>query len=98
MATPLELLGKNETAILAGVSSGTFRAGVQASRVRALSDDPAAEFHLHEALRRCERAGLLRSGRDARGRRYTLTPAGRAQLRAQRGFKLALLGLLARSW
>jgi hypothetical protein len=95
--TAPELLGTNESAILAGVHSGAFRAGVYASRVRALSADPAAEFHLHEALRRCERAGLLRSSRDAHGRHYALTPAGRAQLRSHRGFKRALVSLLARS-
>jgi hypothetical protein len=93
----LELLGRNELAILAGVHSGALRQDAYAGRVPVLSDDPAAEFHLHEALRGCERAGLLRSRRDARGRHYALTPAGRIQLRSQRRFSLALLDLLARS-
>src|SRR5437764_210600 len=39
---------------------------------------------MHQALRRCERAGLLRSKRDPSGRRYELTAAGRARLRAAR--------------
>jgi DNA-binding PadR family transcriptional regulator len=32
---------------------------------------------MHAALRRCEHDGLLRSERDADGRRYELTAAGR---------------------
>jgi hypothetical protein len=69
----------------------------RASHVRALIDEPAGYFLLHDALRRCERDGLVRSRRDARGRRYALTPAGRARLRAQRRFEDALLALLSRS-
>jgi DNA-binding PadR family transcriptional regulator len=61
-----------------------------------LRERPTGEAMLHEALRRCEHDGLLRSERDASGRRYDLTAAGRTRLRAHRRFRLALAGLLAR--
>jgi DNA-binding PadR family transcriptional regulator len=50
---------------------------------------------VHDALRRCERRGLLSSKRVRSGRRYELTAAGR--LRAERRFCAALLGVLLRS-
>jgi DNA-binding PadR family transcriptional regulator len=52
---------------------------------------------VHDALRRCERRGLLSSKRVRSGRRYELTAAGRMRLRAERRFCAALLGVLLRS-
>jgi DNA-binding PadR family transcriptional regulator len=52
---------------------------------------------VHEALRRCEQSGLLSSERVCSGRRYELTAAGRARLRAERRFRAALVGVLLRS-
>ena len=92
-----ELLGRKETAALDAVRGGMLRSRTCASQVHVLADDPAGEFLLHEALRRCERAGLVNSRRDGRGRRYSLTPAGRAKIRSQHAFAHVLLGLLARS-
>jgi DNA-binding PadR family transcriptional regulator len=65
--------------------------------VFALQEDPAGEALLNEALHRFENGGLLHSARDRSGRRYELTAAGRARLRAERRFRASLVGLLARS-
>jgi DNA-binding PadR family transcriptional regulator len=62
-----------------------------------LREQPAGETILYDVLRRCEREGLLRSSRDASGRRYELTAAGRARLKADRRFRGALVRVLARS-
>jgi DNA-binding PadR family transcriptional regulator len=51
---------------------------------------------LHEVLHRCEQAGLLSSARDSAGRLYRLTAAGRARLRADRRFRVALVRALLR--
>jgi hypothetical protein len=88
----MELLGRHETAVLDAVYGGGLRSRVRPDHVRALADDPASHVLLDDALRHCERAGLLRSSRDTLGRRYALTAAGRARLRAQHRFERALLG------
>jgi DNA-binding PadR family transcriptional regulator len=51
---------------------------------------------LHDVLRRFEQAGLLSSTRDAAGRRYRLTSAGRARLRFERGLRMAFIRVLLR--
>jgi DNA-binding PadR family transcriptional regulator len=53
---------------------------------------------LHEVLHRCERAGLLSSARDSTGRLYRLTAAGRARLRADRRFRVALVRALLHAY
>jgi DNA-binding PadR family transcriptional regulator len=68
-----------------------------ASQIRVLQDQPAGQTILHDVLHRCERNGLLRSQRDASGRWYALTAAGRVRLRADRRFRAALIRVLARS-
>jgi DNA-binding PadR family transcriptional regulator len=90
-------LGQVEFAVLDAVHRGALRSRRTAGQVRALGERPAGEAILHNALRRCERGGLLRSDRDELGRRYELTAAGRARLRTDRRFKLALIGVLLRS-
>jgi DNA-binding PadR family transcriptional regulator len=91
-----EPIGNVEFAVLDAVHRGALRSRRTAQQIPMLREQPSAETVLHEVLHRCERDGLLRSGRDSSGRWYELTPAGRAQLRAERKFRAALLGLLVR--
>jgi DNA-binding PadR family transcriptional regulator len=92
-----DVLGQVEFAVLDTVNRGAFRSRRSARQVRMLCEQPAGETILHDVLRRCERNGLLRGTRDASGRRYELTAAGRARLRADRRFRAVLLRLFARS-
>lgn len=92
-----DALGHVEFAVLDAVCRGALRSRRTASQIRVLREQPARETILHDVLQRCERAGLLRSERDESGRRYELTPAGRAQLRADRRFRVALTRMLVRS-
>jgi hypothetical protein len=93
----LDVLGPVEFAVLESVSRGLLRSRRGAQQVGVLRERPAGEVILHDVLRRCERNGLLRSRRDASGRRYELTAAGRVRLRADRRFRAALVRTLARS-
>jgi hypothetical protein len=90
-------LGLVEFAVIDAVSRGALRSRQTADRVPGLRREPAGDALVHEALRRCERSGLLSSERLCSGRRYELTAAGRARLRAERRFRVALLGVLLRS-
>ena len=90
-----DALGQVEFAVLDAVHRGALRSRRTARNITALAERPAGETLLHEALRRCEHDGLLRSARDASGRRYDLTAAGHARLRADRRFRAALARLLA---
>jgi DNA-binding PadR family transcriptional regulator len=85
-----DLLGHVEFAVLDAVHRGALRIRHSARQVPCLCEQPAGEALLHRALRRCEHEGLLRSSRDARGRSYELTAAGRSRLRAERRFRVAL--------
>lgn len=91
-----ELLGPVEFAVLDALQRGALRSRCTARRVAGLREQPGGEVLLHDALRVCEQGGLIRSQRDNQGRRYELTTAGRARLRAERRFRLALGGLLVR--
>jgi DNA-binding transcriptional regulator PaaX len=91
-----DALGQFEFAVLNAVHRGALRSRRTARKVPALRGCPGQEDVLHDVLRRCEHQGLLRSERDANGRRYELTPAGRTRLRADRAFRLALARLLSR--
>src|SRR5947209_13082946 len=92
-----DTVGLVEFAVLESVSRGTLRSRRTAQQIDVLRDQPAGDAILHGVLRRCERCGLLRSSRDSSGRRYELTAAGRVRLRADRRFRAALVGMLARS-
>lgn len=92
-----DLLGQVDFAVLDAVHRGALRSRCVPCQIGVLRGRPAAQTILSEVLRRSEREGLLRSCRDASGRRYELTAAGRARLRANRRFRAALLGMLARS-
>jgi DNA-binding PadR family transcriptional regulator len=92
-----EVLGPVEFAILSTVSRGGFRSRCTAKHVGLLREQPGGEALLHDTLRRCESDGLLSSTRDNSGRRYELTAAGRAKLRADRRFRATLFRVLARS-
>jgi DNA-binding PadR family transcriptional regulator len=85
-----DLLGHVEFAVLDAVHRGAFRIRRSARQVPCLREQPAGEAVLHQALRRCEQEGLLRSSRDAHGRSYAVTAAGRSRLRADRRFRVAL--------
>jgi DNA-binding PadR family transcriptional regulator len=89
-------LGPVEFSVLDAVHRGTLRTRPTARQIRGLRDDPGGEAILHDALHSCERAGLLRSARDPSGRRYRLTAAGRARLRADRRFRAAIARMLIR--
>jgi DNA-binding PadR family transcriptional regulator len=89
-------LGHVEFSVLDAVHRGALRARPAARQIRGLSADPAGELLLHDALHRCEQAGLLSSTRDGTGRRYRLTAAGRAQLRSDRRFRVAMARMLLR--
>ena len=90
-------LGLVEFTVIDAVHRGALRSRQTADRIPGLRAEPAADALIHEALHRGERYGLLRSDRDPSGRRYELTPAGCARLRAERRFRAALLGTLLRS-
>ena len=77
-------LGQVEFAVLDAVNRGGLRSRRSARRVRLLRGQPTGETILHDVLHRCERNGLLHGTRDPSGRRYELTAAGRARLRADR--------------
>jgi hypothetical protein len=94
---PHEPLGTVDRRVLDAVSRGALRHRRHPAKIEDLAGEPAGAFLLHESLRRCEQAGLVRSERDHRGRRYWLTAKGRHELRADRRFRLALLGLIGRS-
>jgi DNA-binding PadR family transcriptional regulator len=89
-------LGQVEFAVLDAVNRGALRSRYSARQIPVLRERPAGEATFHEALRRCEHEGLLRSERDASGRLYELTAAGRTRLRTERRFRLVLARLLAR--
>jgi DNA-binding PadR family transcriptional regulator len=92
-----EPLGTVDRRVLDAVNRGALRHRRHRAKIEDLAGDPAGAFLLHESLRRCEQSGLLRSERDHRGRRYWLTAKGRHALRADRRFRLALVGLIGRS-
>ena len=92
-----DLLGGVEFTVIDAVHRGVLRSRQTALQIPGLRHDPAGDALMREALRRCERSGLLRSERVPSGRRYELTPAGRARLRAERRFRAALHGVLRRS-
>lgn len=87
-------LGQIEFAVLDAVHRGALRSRCTALQIHRLREDPAGEVIFHDVLRRCEQDGLLRSQRDNRGRRYELTAAGRARLRADRRFRITLVRVL----
>ena len=92
-----DTLGTVEFAVLDALHRGLLRSRRRTARqIPVLGCEPAGEVILHDVLRRCEREGLVRSRRDEAGRRYELTAAGRAKLRADRRFRRALLRVLAR--
>jgi hypothetical protein len=90
-------LGPVEFAVIDAVNRGALRSRQTADRVPRVRHEPGGDALVHEALRRCERGGLLASKRVRSGRRYELTAAGRARLHAERRFRAALLGVLLRS-
>jgi DNA-binding PadR family transcriptional regulator len=92
-----DALGQVEFAVLDAVNRGALRSRLAARQIRILREQPAREVVFHDVLRRCEQDGLLRSQRDESGRRYELTAAGRARLRADRRFRAALIRMLVRS-
>jgi DNA-binding PadR family transcriptional regulator len=92
-----DALGQVEFAVVDAVYRGALRSRLSARQISLLEEHPAGETILHGVLRRCELDGLLRSSRDRAGRRYELTAAGRARLRADRRFRSALMRVLARS-
>ena len=87
-------LGHVEYTVLNAVHRGALRSRCTAGQIRSLRDEPAGEVILHEVLHRCEQAGLLSGARDSAGRLYQLTAAGRARLRADRRFRVALVRVL----
>jgi hypothetical protein len=89
-----ESLGPVEFVVLEAVHRGALRSRRTAQKVAGLGHGSAGEAILHDALHRCEHGGLLHSMRDAAGRRYELTPAGRRRLRRDRRFRVALARLL----
>lgn len=92
-----EPLGPLEYSVLRAVRGGALRSRCTAQQVPALRERPAGEVILHDVLRRCDRDGLLWSERGPTGRRYELTAAGRARLRADLRFRAALTRVLART-
>src|ERR1700749_2830661 len=94
---PDDALGQVEFAVLDAMHRGALRSRRTPCQIRVLRGWPAGQAILHDVLRRCERGGVLRSSREAWGRRYELTAAGRASLRAERRFRMALIRVLARS-
>jgi DNA-binding PadR family transcriptional regulator len=94
---PGDALGPFEYAVLEAVHRGALRSRRSARQVRALAGRPGGEAILHDVLHRCKRDGLLASERDRSGRAYRLTAAGRARLRADRRFRVALARTIALS-
>jgi DNA-binding PadR family transcriptional regulator len=92
-----DMLGQVEFAVVDAVYRGALRSRRSARQIPLLREQPAGEPILHDALRRCEGDGLLRSSRDASGRRYEVTAAGRARLQADRRFRAALVRVLVRT-
>jgi DNA-binding PadR family transcriptional regulator len=92
-----DALGQIEFAVVDAVYRGALRSRCSARQIPILREQPPGETILHDVLQRCERDGLLHSSRDPSGRRYELTAAGRARLRAERRFRVALVRVLARS-
>jgi DNA-binding PadR family transcriptional regulator len=90
-------LGCVEFAVIDALNRGALSSRQTSDRVPRLRHEPGGDALVHEALRRCERCGLLASERVYSGRRYQLTAAGRARLRAERRFGAALVGVLLRS-
>lgn len=91
-----DALGQIEFAVLAALHRGALRSRRTARQIGVLQGQPAGETILHNALRQCEQNGLLSSRRDASGRQYDLTAAGRVRLRADSQFRAALIRVLAR--
>lgn len=91
-------LGHVEFTVLSAVDRGALRSRPTTQQIGGLRQAPAGQVILHEVLHRCERSGLVRSRRDTSGRRYELTAAGRARLRADRQFRAALIRLLLRGY
>jgi DNA-binding PadR family transcriptional regulator len=89
-------LGLVEFNVLDAVHRGALRHRRTARQITGLREQPAGESVLHDVLRRFEQAGLVDSVRDGRGRLYRLTPAGRARLRSERGFRGAFARVLLR--
>jgi hypothetical protein len=89
-------LGHVEFAVLDAVHRGSLCHRRTAGQIWRLGEQPAGEVILHDVLRSCERDGLLSSTRDGRGRLYQLTAAGRAKLRADRRFRVAMVRMLLR--
>jgi hypothetical protein len=87
-------LGHVEFSVLDAVNRGALRTRTTAWQVGGLREDRNGEAILHEALRKCERAGLLSSTREPTGRRYRMTAAGRARLRADRRLRAAMVRLV----
>lgn len=92
-----DALGQIEFAVLDAVHRGALRSRYTTRQIRVLQSQPAGQTILHDVLHQCEQKGLLCSRRGASGRQYTLTPAGRVRLRADRRFRAALIRVLARS-
>jgi hypothetical protein len=90
-------LGRIEFTVIDAVHRGALRSRQTPRQIPGLRQQPGGDALMREALRRCERNGLLRSERVPSGRRYELTPKGRARLRAERRFRAALHGVLRRS-
>lgn len=90
-------LGPVEFNVIDAVHRGALRSRRAVGQIPGLRDDPRGEALMHEALRRCEHSGLLRSQRNPSGRCYELTAAGRARLRVERRFRAELLRALLRS-
>jgi DNA-binding PadR family transcriptional regulator len=93
---PAEPLGQVEFSVLDAVHRGALHSRRTARQIHSLRERPVGEVLLHDALRWCERAGLLSSTRDGAGRLYRLTAAGRARLRADRRWRVAMMRLLVR--
>jgi hypothetical protein len=77
------------------IHRGSLRDRCSVRQIPLLRSQPAGEAVLHTVLHRCENERLLYSQRNGAGRRYRLTAAGRARLRADRSFRIALVRVLA---
>ena len=90
-----ELLGSIDAAVLQAIGAGRTRPHRIAESVHI---DAANADHLvivYRVLERCQRHGLLRGERDAYGRVFALTPAGRRSMRDRRQFGESVARLLA---
>jgi hypothetical protein len=63
-------LGCVEFAVIDAVNRGALRSRQTADRVPGLRHEPGGDALVHDALRHCERRGLLSSKRVRSGRRY----------------------------